>query len=127
VVTETFCAGTAACTAADRIVLTATFGDADSTPTYACAVGTSSNATCGTASSTSPINVTLPNLITINVSDQYNLVVHSSSTDTLSSFNNVWGETQLTPEPSAVLLLGMGLLGLVGLRLARRKAAAPQE
>jgi hypothetical protein len=132
VITETFCAGVAACNAADQIVLTATIGNNSSVvSSFTCvAAGANTMATCGSASSASAITVTFyyPFVQALNVSDNYTEIVQQSgggflTTDTLSSFGNVFGGVELSPEPSTFVLLGTALLGLGALRFARRAKA----
>jgi hypothetical protein len=125
-VTETFCIGNAACgTAADNVVLVAIWGNGAVAPTsYTCTVGASvtSDFSCGANGST-PITVTftIPQA-TLTVTDAYTMAVHSTTTDTLTSFTNAFQDGSITPEPSTFVLLGTALGGL-GLLRARRKKA----
>ena len=131
-ITETFCIGSAACTTGatgDTITLTATYsGTSDTTATYGCTALTDSGATCGSASSATPITVTFATqATTLNFSDNYNLVAHGGTTDTLNDFFNTFNTDEIgAPEPSTFLLLGAGLagFGLLRLRVARRRNPA---
>ncbi len=119
---ETFCVGTGACTAANTITLTATFsGNTDTTASFTCAVGGSVGATIGTCQSANSgvFNFAATfHPITLNVTNTYSLEVHNNTTDTLSRFDNIFGEAEFTPEPSSFVLMGSGVLALVA---ARRK------
>jgi hypothetical protein len=123
-ITETFCVGTAACTTADTITLTATNTGSNQTSfTYACSVGsgiTSSIGACQSANSGVFNFNSAYHPVTLNVFDTYNLVVHNSTTDTLSSFANTFGEFEASPEPSTFALLGLPIAGLFFARRRRR-------
>jgi len=125
-ITETFCIGSAACTtgaAGNTITLTASYsGSGDTTATYGCTVLTDAGATCGSATSATPITLTFTTPVTtLNMTDNYNLVAHGGTTDTLTSFFNTFN-TEEAPEPSTFVLIGSALGGLGLLRLrARRK------
>ncbi len=92
---------------------------------YTCAVGSgvTSSFTCGTGSSASAITVAFNiNVSTLNVNDAYTMAVHGGTTDTLTSFTNVWGDDEATLEPSTFVLLGTALTGLGFLRHRRKQA-----
>lgn len=121
-VTETFCIGAGPCTVGgtgDTITLSATFGNNSSTPTYGCSVLTDSGATCGSASSASPITLTFAEpVVTLDFSDNYNLVGGANMTAISNLFNT---DGTNVPEPSMFLLLGVGLGGvLLRLRVYRK-------
>jgi hypothetical protein len=123
-VTKTFCEGASGCTtgpSGDAAVLTVTMtslGGASSELVYGCTVESGFAGTCSPDKST----VDFSPLATLNVTDQYNLTVSGSDTDTLSSFVNFYGEEGTTPEPSSFVLLGTALAAAGLLRL-RRKAS----
>jgi hypothetical protein len=121
-VTETFCIGAGPCTvggSGNAITLSATFDDTN-TPTYACSVLTDSGATCGTASSGSPITLTFAGPVTtLDFSDNYDLVGDGNMTSLSNLFNT--DETSV-PEPSMFVLLGGGL-GVAILLRAYRKSS----
>lgn len=122
-VTEIFCIGNGACsTAATRVTLTATFGNNSSTPTYSCVAG-ATIAADGSCSGGTFNFATGEHVTTLTVTDQYDLVVHSTTTDFLTSFGNVFGEDEAaaTPEPSTFILLGTVLVGIGFLRFRKRK------
>jgi hypothetical protein len=118
-ITKTFCIGTSACTAADEVTLVATIGNNSSTPSYTCVAGASSSASCGSASSGSPILATYAvSVFTLNVTDIYKLTAPGPATtsDTLTSFTDSFGEQQIAPEPSTFVLLGGALALIMGIR-----------
>src|ERR1700722_1287007 len=93
VVKETFCIGSAACSvtvgSGNEVILTATYGNNDTTPSYTCALGTGATAalagivgtSCPGTTSATPITVLFAtNVVTLNVSDNYVLDVHSTTT-----------------------------------------------
>jgi hypothetical protein len=126
-VTETFCVGQGACTAATTITLTATFGNNDNSASFTCGVGGSVTASIGTCQSATAGVFNFASTfhpVTLNVTDTYNLIVHSTTSDTLTSFDNVFGETEVSPEPSTWLLMGTGLVGAAFLRFRKRKLEA---
>ncbi len=128
--TQTFCIGTSACTTADEIVITESIGNDSSTVTYTCSAGTGSGATCGAATGSNASYATFKvNVIEVNVTDVYALSADqnfggNNTTTTLNNFTDVFTEDELTPEPSSILLLGGGLLGLAALRFRKRKQQA---
>lgn len=121
-VTETFCIGAGPCTvgaSGNTIILSATF-DNSLTPTYACSVLTDSGATCGSASSASPITLTFAEpAVTLDFSDNYNLVGSGNMTAISNLFNT---DGTNVPEPSMFLLLGGGLGGALLLRAYRKSS-----
>jgi hypothetical protein len=133
IITETFCIGNAACTATDEIILTATYLNNSSTPSYTCAFGAGGTAatthtvagSCsGTASASRDVVSFSINVTTVTVVDVYTLAAQvnaagGSTTVTLKNFTDVFGEEELAPEPSTFLLLGSALAGVAVLR--RRK------
>jgi hypothetical protein len=126
VLTEVFCIGSATCTTADKVTLTATIPIGSSTVGYTCAAGsgiTGEITGCSGTSSPTPQTVLFATVTptTLNVTNTFVETVHSpSSTDTLSSFNDSFGEAGTsTPEPATFLLLGSALATLGLLR--RRK------
>ena len=132
VIKMAFCFGTTTCTSSNTITLTATYGNNDSTPTYTCVAGSgvsSSVQNCsGTGSATAQtVTWTGVHVPTITVSDSFTMSANASSsfgstTDTLTSFSNTFGNAEFTPEPSTFVMLGSALLGLGGLQYRRRKS-----
>ena len=109
--TETFCIGTGACTAANTITLSAVIGNNSTVAgTFACSVGAGVTAAIGTCGAGATFNFAIP-VTTVNVFDQYNLNNHNG-TDFLTSFSNTFGEIEVTPEPSTLVLLGTALVGV---------------
>jgi hypothetical protein len=127
VVIETYCIGSAVCTSLDTVTITATYGNNATTPTFMCNAGTSSLATCAVNGQSATFNGGA-NVTTLNVTDQYTSIVNVrgeiSTTDTLTSFANSFGdfEGSTSPEPSTFVLLGSALAGLGFVRLRRKKA-----
>jgi hypothetical protein len=84
-------------------------------------VGTS----CPGTTSATPITVLFAtNVVTLNVSDNYVLDVHSTTTTSLTDFADTFGEEELAPEPSTFILFGSALVGIVALRIRKRKQQA---
>jgi hypothetical protein len=125
-VVEIFCVGTATCTAADEVTILASIsGSGSSTASYTCTPGSGvTYGSCGTASATGVAFTFNTHENTINVVNEYALQVFNVTEDTLSSFQDVFGEDEVTPEPSTFVLFGtaLALIGLLRFR-AHRKAA----
>lgn len=137
VVVEMFCIGSGACTTGaggDEVILTATYGNNSSTPSYTCALGAGvtaatahiAAASCPGTASAAPIVVSFSlNVTTLTVTDIYTLAAHvnaagGNTTVTLNNFTDVFGEEELAPEPSSFFLLGLALAAVAALRLRRK-------
>ncbi len=136
-VVEMFCIGNGACTTGaggDEVILTATYGNNSSTPSYTCALGAGVTAatahivaaSCPATANAAPIVVSFAlNVTTLTVTDVYTLAAHidaagGNTTVTLNNFTDVFGEEELAPEPSTFILLGLALAAVAALRLRRK-------
>jgi hypothetical protein len=137
VVEEIFCVGTLACTATDEVTLEGEIAASGSSAvTYTCTKGsgvTAADGTCATVAGTSAtftFGTGFPSVPTINLVSTYTLTTSGTSdtgnTDSLTKFADVFGEDEISPEPSTFILLGsaLALIGLLRLRARRKSAAA---
>jgi hypothetical protein len=137
VVTQTFCIGLSACTTGatgDTITIAATWANNATTPTYSCTALTDSDATCTSATS-NVVTFNSSNIQLLNVTDLYTLTAKDNLTSppltanpttvTLTNFNDVFAEEELSssPEPSTFILMGSALVGVAALRFRKRKQA----
>jgi hypothetical protein len=60
----------------------------------------------------------------INNSSQFGYTIVSPSTGTPPGVTSFQGNIQATPEPTFMALTGAGFLGLAGIAIRRRRAAA---
>jgi hypothetical protein len=109
------CIGTATCTKATEVVIESEYLNNTTTPTYTCFAGTSSRATCGSASSASPIVATFAQgVTTLNMDYRYSISSNQNAsggttTTTLNNWTTTFGENEQVPEPSTFLFFGSAL------------------
>jgi hypothetical protein len=118
---QDFCAGAAPCTGTNQVGISALYGNNSSAPAYSCFAGATSGATCGSASSASPIIATFSvGITTLNSSMSYDVQADvatnqvSNTTSTINSITDIFGEDEgiVLPEPSTFLLLSFALAAL---------------
>ena len=112
------CIGTATCTTATEVKIESEYLNNTSTPTYTCFAGVSSFATCGSASSASPIVATfVEGITTLNMDYRYSISSNQNAsggptTTMLNNWTTTFGEAEQSPEPSTLPLLGSALAAL---------------